>query len=694
MQGTVTLYMNTGFNGTDIPASPDVLEMAVHTEFPGVYFERMDVDLTSIDLKVSYELIRDADYLKLAVNKPGGTVQNFYYRCIPTALAKGVTRMSLQLDGLLTLGGAVNCEYISGWQERGHIAKADDTLFGNIVAEGWVPSQPLVTANMNSVRTLPGDGITADLDIMTTAVDLPLLGKNGRLKQDIIEGIVSGTQRPEMYLPAIPAVKPWAQVDPDDPTYLNYQDFGVWDFDENQYHTYAIPGTGIYRLTDPNTYNGISILFSDGQLSLQGSYHVPKEYINSFGVVSERFHDVNGVHNVTPLTFLPFEYSIQGYTPKNKKVYATYRTFSVTNLASGDINIKTPEQLYDGSSSYPSLRIWADLSCAGKPYARFNWIKDNPLQYVDCVKGLQWSNSQIVLEGASGSLWNSIDTAYSNMMNERAQQNLLVQTQFNERLQQNSAEAYDIERNKQKSFELPFKAGEGVMKFLGGAVLTALQFSSKFAGGGTSFGANKSVKTKGAAEAKNRAEGGLMAMSGVEMMTSGIHQAGDAIYDQFVGTQRSLENVNNANVVDREKMEYEQRFANEDINLAINKNGIELLKNNRCVAPTVAFSPEINLGLYGYNYFVVYETRKTLADLKSEDDYYQRYGYSGLHRPLTQQCFKERTHYNFVQAFDINLKGYQGLNYGMRVNSVAIAQLNGGVRVWRELPNAAAYQTN
>jgi hypothetical protein len=126
------------------------------------------------------------------------------------------------------------------------------------------------------------------------------------------------------------------------------------------------------------------------------------------------------------------------------------------------------------------------------------------------------------------------------------------------------------------------------------------------------------------------------------------------------------------------------------IQQSINENQVGLIKNNNIVAPTLMFTPEQNLGLYGYNKFAIYEIRKSDEDLKSEDQFYQRFGYCGLHRPLTASCFDTRQYYTYVQAFNINIKS----SFGMRIRQKAIAQLNSGVRVWKVLPDASYYELN
>lgn len=675
MIGTITLYMNTGFNSVDIPADPSVLENASKISYPYNYFERMDVDLTYIDLQAQYVDVRNCDYLKFTVDRSdrGGTVENFYYRCIPQAIAKGVTRLNLQLDGLLTLGGAVNLTYTSGWQERGHIAKADDTLFGNIVSESWVPSQELETVNNYAVKPSlsqeqigikPSEGqagtyypLTEDLTVVVSNTDVHEMGTKPALTADVIEGIAAGDTEPSMYFPSIPMVQN-----------ADATKFRIYDYTDSQnpVREFQLPNTAafyrggstMFSADAENTRKGMSNLYSAGQLSLQASYQIPREYVSKVNISATKagvITDITGFENDLLMSTHPYEYSIPGYTVKNKKCFATYRTYTIASLASGDMIIKKASELYKSGDTAPSIEIWSDPCSTGKPYCRFKYIKGNPILWQDVVRGLQWQNSQIVIEGASGSVWNSMNTAFSNQQIERN----LARSNIEAASQQMSLES--------QANVLKYQARDKGVGYLKKGVDMILEAPAKVIAPAVAGDWGTAISnTFGYAKEATAAE---------------------ADYAQFSDKLRQLQ-------LQEGSVSSSKNFNALDAEQALNKNGLELLKNNSVVAPSVSFTPEQNLGMYGYNYFVVYETRKSDTDLISEDMYYQRYGYNGLHRPLTAQCFKERAHYNFVQAFDINLKGYQDLNFGMRVNATAIAQLNSGVRVWRELPNLAAYETN
>ena len=668
MTGSVTVYFNTGFNGIDIPSSPTVLASATKKVYTDVFYMREDIDKPTIRIKDTYENLCAVDYCAITTGT-GTSAATRYFFASPSALTKGVTMLALDLDALLTMGGAENLNYISGWQERGHIAKADDVLFGNVAAEEWVPVQPLVNANTVDVKSTKThdpsvDFIGRDLKVLYSNIDLSNLG-DVPSEQDVIAGVENGDA--VMYVPKI-----------ETPT--AHTAFWIYDFDVtpdpqdplSSFREFHLPLTAAYAQENPadgtdipKVRQGISKLFSCGQLQLQGSYIIPQEYVNDIGSFSSAtgfFSNITGIHESIALSTLPYEYTIgtgqSAYTPKNKKVFATYRQFALAAVASGDTCVKDVAELYQSGDSYPTVDMWSDCSSTGKPYAKFHYLKGSPLHYMDCVRGLQWANGQLVLEGASGSMWNSINNAFANQQ---------LQRQQSENLFNNSVA---LEQGSIKAAQVSNQIDQGVVNntidAITGGVDAFGQFAGDFVKGDlsgawghiTDYG-NKTVKSLA-----NQYYGAKNTELELQAMRSNINAT----------TARA-------------------EMANNSIQNQINQNNIGLLRANRAVAPTVMFTPEQNLGLYGYNYFVAFEIRKSDDDLKSEDMYYQRYGYNGLHRPLTQQAFKERTYYNFVQAFDINLKA-PVKEFGLRVRTKAIAQLNKGVRVWRVLPDPQYYETN
>ena len=682
MQATVTVYFNTGFNGVDIPADATVLANAQSKTYPDYYYVREDLDKPIIRIKDTYENLCNVDYVKIVT-----TNSTSYFFAVPSSISKGVTALSLDLDALLTMGGAKNLDYASGWQERGHIAKADDVLFKNIASEPWTPSNPLEAVNLKSIASTktyePGEDdpqTPEDYEIIVSNIKMIAPGQgsalgDGTLTQEVIEGIVAGESEAVMYFPAIQT-----------PSEEDSTDFILYDGTQMEgqnpsviYRRFKITGVSAYNAKNGNVQNAISKLFSAGQLQLQASYKVPWEYIDeSEGRTSEPvagwFSRICGYHQTTNENTLPFVYQgDDSYVVKNKKCLDTYRKYVIVNLASGDMSSKSPHEIYDGQSQYPKVTIWADPTSTGKPYARFDYIKDNPLQWADCVKGLQWNNNMLAMEGASGSLWNSINAAFTSQTLQRQQ----TEADMNNRYANinwglgaaGTSESYALQ----------------TLMFDEQAKQLMTNYSSEL---GSTLGSSL-------AAVFNPKDGGGVA--GAVTMGAGVLGNGARLVNSIdqLNLQQASAERSRALQVQSEQAAFNQlgeqkAIQDSQIRQAVNENQIGLYKNNNVVAPTIMFTPEQNLGLYGYNKFAIYEIRKSDADLKSEDAFYQRFGYSGLHRPLTAQCFNERQYYNYIQAFNINIKG----NFGMRIRQKAIAQLNSGVRVWKVLPDASYYETN
>lgn len=683
MYAKLKLYMNTNFNTVDIPKSQDILENDTgirRMEIDEWYYVREDLDKPSIDINVPYADCEDVDYVCITTYRTADTStigRKRYYYCVPHAIAQNCTRLSLDLDALLTMGGVGTLNYTSGWQERGHISKAEDKLFDNTYAENWQPTRPLESTSVYMIipTSSPNDH---DMDIVVTNIDFQNLGDQS-YEFEVTEGVNQGGD----VVMDIPKVKV--------PSPADSTTFGVWDYAENRFATFKTPGTSAYDLSNAYVRRAMENLYSFGQLQLVNTYRIPKMYTNQTQPAANNkglYTSVGGMHTESGISTLPFEYTIPNYTIKNKKCLDTYRSYVIVNLASGDMSIKTPHDIYNNEAQtlprYPTVRIWSDPTATGKPYARFSFIKANPLQWSDTVKGLQWANVQLCLEGASGSMWNSINAAFTSQNLARQQQQLNITNQY-----------------AQEQYEMGLSAGSlqnqfDQYKFERGQNLIA----GRAQGQAVALGAGAVVSALGAYG------GGAQAGS---MMGSSISQGLQALaVGQEACTQLETNMINYAAQqaqyranIDMNYSKNQERMANADIqqaaiSQAVNENQLGLVRQNSVIAPYVSFTPEQNLGQYGYNVFAIYEVRKSDEDLKMEDAYYQRFGYNGIHRPLTTACFDKRDYFTYVQAFNVNISAANttGEVFGMRIRQKAIAQLNAGVRVWKCRPDTQYYDLN
>ena len=660
---TLTVYKNTGFNGLDIPRTPSVLENAQKQTYNDVYYLREDIDLPQIQVNDNYHNLADVDYVKLTSNDAGSP--SYYYFASPHAMAGGTTMLSLELDALTTMGGASNVDYISGWQERGHIAKADDVLFGNTAPEEWSPSKPLKNSPYSYVDISGGvTGVTHpsnDLQVIITNIDLVKLGKyiTSGTPKNIIEVIKGGVIDPStqdiqdelMYIPKIESADTYTTFNIMAGTYE-----GTSATETASLH---IPNTCAYDVTNPIIKNGLDLLFSCGQLQLQGSYTIPKEYVIerlsgvevTYKTQEGRYVEITGNLSFATILALPFEYTEGSYTPKNKKVFSMFRNVTLTNPASGSlINIPVYE-LKKGNNTAPIVKTWSDPTSTGKPTAKFETDLSANVPFADTVSGSNWINNQLLMEGASGAIWNNVNASLNQQSIQREQDSLIYN---NNVASAQMSYAENVLAQQQKAER---------QGFVGRAITGAL-------------GAGVGMAT-----------GGLGAVASAGSMTSLANMG--ASQNLMYATQQQAQA--NLRLQDEQRMQ-NAIYSTEANAQRVNENKIGLLKSSGVIAPSPYFTPEPNLAMYGYNKFVIYETKMQLEDLKSLDDYFQRFGYNGIHRKLDQSCFTCRQYYTYVQAFDINIKSTG--SYGMRVRNKAISQLNGGVRVWAVLPDAQYYETN
>lgn len=614
MHGTVTVYFETGFNSGNIPVFKSVLNQATSRTYNDSYFIREDLEKPFIVIRDSYDNLRAIDYLKINTVECG----EVYFFAVPRANAQRTTTVFLKLDALTTLGGAGALDYSGGWMARGHIPKTEDTLFGNIAAEDFTPSKPLVTTNSGYVR--PSGGIGTDINPVISTINLTILAGQPDATADVISGIVAGTTDPVMYLPKLTSPN----------TNIRFYRMGM-DVDTDV--SYVFNHLAVYEGTGSTTKAGLQKLFSFGQLDIQGAYTVPGKWvrgINSPGGSTLPDGVYGSLYGVREEKQSAVTFEISGYTPKNKKTLALFRSVTLVNTGSGGMNTQDIFNLFRQGETAVKVLLWSDLTATGKPFGRFAIIATDPYIYGDVVEGLQWNSQALSFSGAPGSLFNSIDSSLQLASIARAEQ----RSSFG--LQQ-ARIAKDIQTER-------------------GMINTGIGAAGAVIGGALSLNPLNTV--------------------------GGIINAGQQIMNEDYNNRERELAMRGA--------EADAAFTAADLAQQRNENAIGLLKANNVIAPTNLFMPQPSLSLYGIDDFAVYETRMQQEDMEALDKYFQRFGYAGLHKPLTAACFTSRDYYCYVQAFDVNIKS----TYGKRIREAAIAQLNGGVRCWKVLPDASYYDLN
>ena len=665
---TLTVYMNSGFNSIDRPLTPSVLENATKNTYADVYYLREDIDKPTIVVNDNYNALVDADYVKLVSNdvtKPN----TFYYAVTAVhALSGNSVSLTLDLDALLTMGGVSNLSP-SGYQVRGHISRAEDVLFGNTLAEDFVPAQPLKTSpyyyvNGNDAQDLPTTN--RDFQIVLSNIDLVKLGDNvgssGNTAIDIIAGI-DGNGSEVMYVPKI------LSNNPDDSTEFVLNGLRSSEGSiTGEKHSLKMPSVKAYvlnpRVFDPNNptkvFKGIQVLHSCGQLQLIGSYTLPKEWLvdddydpslapdHTWVTNENEVKQLVGALKGEDISNLPYEYTPgSGYTIKNKKVYMMFRNYTLLNVASGSMVI-TPiaEMKYVRNGvtmSYPIVKLWSDVTSMGKPYAKFITDLDKNAPFANIVSGSNWVNNGIILDGASGSLLNNVNNAF-------AQQ--------------------EIQKSASQQ-RLNYGVTKGMIS-AGYDILAATQKGQALSDFGASASALANINSGASAMSAAGAIGGRVA---------------NALWVQQDINKASLEMLGYG----QERAYYDNAFAEQRFENQAARNRVQNAIANQVVAPTSIYMPDPSLAMYGLNKFICYETMLSDDDVRELDYYFQRFGYN-MHKKLDSTSFDKRDYYTYVQAYDINIKSSG--SFGLRVRQKGIAQLASGQRFWKVLPDPSYYESN
>lgn len=671
----VTVYKNTGFNGVDIPFSPSVLLEASKKEYSESYYLREDITLPSIRVNDNYHELCDVDYVCLtSLEAP---YQKYYYFCTPVAETGGCCTLVLELDALTTLNIS-NCNF-SGWQTRGHIRKEDDVLFGNTASENFIPKKPL---QMSDVKTIGEDyqldsiGLrnvvkpSKDLHLIVSSVDILEAVHIDNLKEKLdsygcyIEGEYTD---PVMYIP---------RIKNNDSDILKATTFNMMTPTVNGFETLNssyLPGINVFDYDNEKVRKGVEALNSCGQLQLIASYTVPKEnLVKSYdigithheGIKYELDEDDNetgrlliltGICETAHLSDLPYEYTEDGYTPKNKKCYSMFRSTTIANISTSS-QITFPEyELKFGNNTEPVVAVFSDPMSNGKPYGKF--MSDlSKLDFSDVCLGSVWCNNSVILDGAPNSVWSNINYSLNQQALDRQKQFTNLNQNFAD--QQYNINIENLERNQTAE-------GLGGIGTIAGGVASILGIIGGIAT------ANPLIAGAGASGLIGSIGGGY------NVATMADKQS---LERQALDLQKEMTFQNSTNTL-------------RSISQSATANRVANIRATEVVANAPQFVPSGNLALYGRNNFVVYEQRLSKEDLMDLDKYFQRYGYNGLHRELTKDCFNQREYYTFVCCEDVNIKPITG-SFSMIVRNKAITQLLAGVRVWKCLPNFEKYELN
>lgn len=404
---TPTIYLSTKFSPLNPPDSP----LRITANYQGIVLPALDILqelISEISVKTTWQQIQSADMISL-YNTITGVTWWYYITSVPTMTSIDVAKLSIKLDGILSIGGFSNLEIIGGLTVRHHVT---DDSFGMYTEEDELLTchEPLVLdtnsswsfSNYNHLYTM-----------MESTIDLSDMGAGQN-----------------------PPCTQW--TDPTDPTVTVNVPATIpvttpTAFSAKQYNTADVslpsPGTQLFVSDVDGT---VVSTVQEGssrcrQISAESAiisqYQVPDTMVSiAYNAGNGSVSSVTGRTSTTPdsLTDLPFDFTDSGYTVQNQRVlYGDLCQYGIIT-SDGNIGLFNPEMIYDFNGAlFPKLIFVTDPRANGRPYFRFEYYNHTKGEgdkfWINCLPGATWRQVPLIYNSASGELLNSQKYQYESL---------------------------------------------------------------------------------------------------------------------------------------------------------------------------------------------------------------------------------------------------------------------------------------
>ena len=590
----VRLYINSGFNSVNIPDNPTLLDgQNNYIDVPALDILQ-DRNLSVIRVKVTWDNVKDTDYLRLT--KIGS--QETWFYSVDDIIMENTDTASLSVtpDYINSIGGVSNIQVLDGITERVHVA---DDSYGLYTSEDELltPEEPLkIDTSWEMFDTNSGD-----VAIFVESTVNPIV--TDKIKSSNI--YTGETTDNETYSVSVPR-----PVENEHETGYSLEYTGT-PSDPNSNHT----GTCLYLVN--NEYNtdvkdGISSLRGLGleqsiikQFAIPNSlieytnltdiskYTVPTQSGTPLGVTYSYVDSVKGKKINRNLSGNKFKYVIYPNVKNNRINYSDFMKYGIMSCTGESVEF-SPRQIYNFGGDEdlsPTIMCVVDPHPDGKPYFRFKWLDgvapvfNSVVFWRNCISGMPWKEVPLIYSGASGSILNTLRTK-ANFEIEN------VDFQAKQRLNQDMA----LRNFSDMAF---------------GAMNTALGV-------------------------------------GVAMSTSGL--TGGA---SIIG---GLHNISNS-VIDLAQLEHQFGFNKQLMASKRKSELLDLEINNNVVAPTVAFpfNSDVIRDFHGNN-ILAYRYYYANDDVQRIDKLLTMFGYKHC-KALETSDFNNRQYFNYVRCSNISVTG-------------------------------------
>ena len=438
-----TLYLNTGFNAVNIPDSAATLNRVSSAN--KVTVPALDIyqarELSSFIIKcTNYAQIRNADYLYL-VNSQDSTdfayysIQNIRMVSMDTAV------VSVTMDYILSCGGVSALDFTDGICERHHVSVDGFGMYDE--PDPYMNPAETLKIEESNPEFASSASDKADVVFLESTVDLYKTYWHYDDSAEDLTGIDYKSDDNVVTVPSVYGVNNQSSE-------LDYiAAFAGMPYPlpnaQNNYNLTLMPnvavyvsnahGTGILNTQGGGQANidwlpeALSLVRSLGiescilaqwcipyymvnQTELKTNYDPRGGTSGQLGLNTGIVETLKGSRVQVTLGTLPFIHTYSNTIHNNRLYYGGNTQYTIVSVASGNSASFLPEEIYDYSASqdlYPVIEMRVDPRPNGMPYFRFETYrgsKDPLLFFTNAVKGLQWQNTPLVYEGASGSLIN------------------------------------------------------------------------------------------------------------------------------------------------------------------------------------------------------------------------------------------------------------------------------------------------
>lgn len=381
---SVTLYYNTGLSHR-----VTLLRSSTLDKWPGreslkdVYFTRDSIYKGSIRLNQPVAKVERADIIKIHVVGADNRVEDYYYDVLSVnALSADTTEVQVQIDPILSLGGAVNIRFAYGHITRGHTYNDRVTLS---------PEPYIFTDNLKNYQS-------ADVWPAKTVDDLD---KGGPEWYSTYKLIVSSVALDKMDIDGVntPDANPvkWFFGNKEVGYNLNRLRFPkaaeptLFQTDNGQGGDRWIGYLGALEVFEETPYTKASLeylvgLAYDDPVFME--YNIPPQYITieandkgGIGTIKGNYLDcVTGSHNCLRNFCTEGIANLAGVKPKNSKILKCYSAIVANVMATGQMLMYSGADLelwgLDPKLGF-EFYVWCDPTPGGRNYLTFKGVANS-----------------------------------------------------------------------------------------------------------------------------------------------------------------------------------------------------------------------------------------------------------------------------------------------------------------------------